>query len=90
MTRKFELSDNQVSTSLNEESIILNHQIGEYYQLNGMGTFIWNLLKDAPVSLESIFKLISENFEVDGTNYINDVQLLLEELVDNGLIIEKK
>lgn len=82
----YQLSDKQVSTSISDETVILQFDSGEYYSLNEVGSFIWNLLQEHPHSLTQIIEAVCSNFDIDAANCDSDVQELLQDLENEKLI----
>lgn len=85
-TNKYNLSPNQVSSNIANETVILNHKDGIYYSLNEVGTFIWELLKEKPYSVEEIVTAILEEFEIDVETAKTDVQGILTDLLHEKLL----
>ena len=75
----------QVSTSLEDEAVILHLEKGVYYGLNPVGSRIWNLLQ-APRTVRDIRDIILQEFEVEPQRCEDDLLRLLQELSDKGLI----
>ncbi|RDB06637.1 PqqD family protein [Runella aurantiaca] len=82
----FKLSPRQVSSSLDNETIILNHDAGIYYDLNEVGTFIWEQLQQKPSTLAELKNAILEEFEVEEATCENDIKMLLTQLMDEKLV----
>ena len=89
MEKKYALSDQQISNPLAGEKIILNFSKGNYYSLDEVGAFIWELLTTKPHSFEEIIEEVQENFDVDKTNCSSDIELLIQDLLKENLIIEQ-
>ncbi|MCP9770351.1 PqqD family protein [Lacihabitans sp. LS3-19] len=83
---RFKLSEQQISTTLSGESVILNHQKGEYYSLDAVGTSIWEMLKESPKNLEEIVGNILENFETNAVDASQDIQDLLLDMLNEKLV----
>ena len=79
------VAGNQVSTRLEDESVILSLQDGVYYGLNQCGARIWDLLQE-PRAVGNIRDIILEEYEVDPQQCEEDLLRLLRELADKGLI----
>jgi hypothetical protein len=78
----------QVSTTLDDEAVILNLKDGVYYGLNPLGARIWNLLlEDRTVG--EIQNIIIEEYEVEAERCERDLLQLLNELAAKGLIVVK-
>jgi hypothetical protein len=75
----------QVSTNLEEEAVILNLQDGVYYGLNDLGARIWNLLQE-PRTVRKIRDILLQEYEVEPERCQQDLLQLLGELAAKGLI----
>lgn len=62
---RFRVANNQVSSNLAGSTVILNHKDGIYYELNQVGTFIWEQLKTERATLEELKKALLNEFEID-------------------------
>lgn len=79
------VSQDQVSCDLSGESAILNLKAGVYYGLNEVGTRIWKLIQE-PKRVSEIRNAILEEYEVEPHRCEADIMVLLQDLLDNGLI----
>ena len=70
---------------LTEGAVILDLNSGVYYGLDGVGTFIWNLIQQ-PRSISSIVSAVLEEYLVDGERCRQDLNKLLLEMVQLKLI----
>jgi Coenzyme PQQ synthesis protein D (PqqD) len=75
----------QVSTKLENEAVILNIKDGVYYGLNPVGARIWDLLQE-PVTVGEIRDILVDEYEVDPLRCKEDLLNLLQDLSDRGLI----
>jgi len=78
-------SGRQVSTDLKGESVILNFDEGVYYGLEKVGARVWEMVR-SPVPLAEIRDTIVAEFDVDPDRCEADLQNLLTELAEAGLI----
>ncbi len=67
------------------ESILLNLQSERYFGLDEVGTRIWNLVTTCK-SIESAYEALLGEYEVDAEQLRRDVQSLVLNLVENGLL----
>ena len=74
------------SSDLNDETVILHLKTGSYYGLNEVGTRIWNLIQN-PTTFDSILKIILSEYDVEQQQLEIDLQKILQDLYDKGLII---
>ena len=75
----------QVSTTLQGESVILNMKSGVYFGLNPVGARIWELVQQ-PISVELIQHTIISEYKVESERAKSDVLGLLKQLSDAGLV----
>lgn len=78
-------SSRQVSTEVEEESVILNFDDGLYYGLDQVGGRVWNLLQNPVTPIEIRDQIVAE-YEVESERCEADLQELLAELHASGLI----
>lgn len=74
-----------VHCDLEDEVVILGLKDGVYYGLNPVGSFIWKLIQK-PISVKEIKEAILKEYDVDEETCENDLQELLGDLLDKGLI----
>lgn len=75
----------QISSSLDEESVILNLSSGIYYGLNSVGTRIWDLIQSPTTFNELKATLVSE-YEVEPDRCDCDLAEIFQALDTAGLI----
>jgi hypothetical protein len=75
----------QVSTKLEDETVILHLKDGIYFGLNQVGTRIWNLL-EVYRTVGEIRDILLEEYEVEPALCEGDLLELLKELHAKGLI----
>ena len=75
----------QVSSDLGGEAVILSLKPGIYFGVNETGAFVWNLIQQ-PISLEEIKDRILKEFEVEADRCERDLLELIDQLKDKGLI----
>jgi hypothetical protein len=83
------VSQDQVSCELGGEAAILNLKAGVYYGLNEVGARIWKLILE-PKRVSEIRDTILEEYQVEPDQCEVDVMVLLQDLLDNGLIEDMK
>jgi Coenzyme PQQ synthesis protein D (PqqD) len=79
------VSQDQVSSDLAGESVILNLKDGTYYGLNELGSVIWEFIQE-PKTVADICDSILQEYEVDADTCNNSVQTLLNDLVNAQLV----
>lgn len=84
-TLVFKRSSASVSTVLDDETVILNVETGEYSGLNEVGTVLWGTLEHE-VTLKDMCDAVVANFSITLEGCSEDVQSFLKELAINKLI----
>jgi hypothetical protein len=79
------VSQDQVSSDLAGESVILNLKDGTYYGLNELGSVIWEFIQE-PKTVADICESILQEYEVDADTCNSSVQALLSDLVNAQLV----
>ena len=70
---------------LGGEAVMLNLSTGVYFGLDSVGTRMWQLLSKHR-STEKVIKSLLAEYEVDETQLRRDVENLIRELTDKGLV----
>jgi len=78
-------SDEQVSSKVADEEVILNLENGTYYGLDPIGARIWDLIQE-PVAVKSLVDRLLEEYDVDRDQCLEDVLALLRDMHDEGLV----
>jgi hypothetical protein len=77
--------ENVLSSTVEEEVVLLNLKQGAYYTLDLIGAEIWRML-DKPTTAGAIIALILEEYDAPREQVEADVFALLNDLHDEGLI----
>jgi hypothetical protein len=72
---------------VDDEAIILDLDAGEYYGLNAVATRVWQLLGRGD-SMDSLLKILLEEFDVQEGQLSADLEALTSEMVAVGLLRE--
>ncbi|WP_245776530.1 PqqD family peptide modification chaperone [Spirosoma endophyticum] len=66
---------------------MLNYELGNYYELNEIGGFIWSLLQvNKIMSVQELQEGILNEFEVEESVCHNELKLFLESMLNEKLI----
>ncbi len=77
----------QASSVLGDETVVLNYEVGNYYELNEIGSFIWSLLQaNQTMSVGEIKERLLDEFDVDESVCQQELLLFLENLFREKLI----
>ena len=84
---RIQLRKSQSSSVLGTETIVLNYDLGNYYELNEMGSFIWSLLQANEIStvMEIKERMLAE-FDVEESVCQEELMSFLENLFHEKLI----
>ncbi len=74
-----------LSETVNGETLIVNLEVGHYFTLQGIGSFIWQLLLHG-LSVEKISALIVNQGNCDTRRVASDIDAFIAELVQEKLI----
>jgi hypothetical protein len=75
----------QVSAEVEGEAVILHLADGIYYGLDGVGAFLWELLRQ-PRTLAELRDAVTAEFAVDAATAEQDLLHLVNELTARGLV----
>ena len=78
-------SQAQVSSELQDESVILDVESGTYYGLNDVGASIWAMIQK-PTPVSTIQTAILAEYDVTPEVCNQDVLTLLNHLIEIGLV----
>jgi len=85
--QKVTISPDALFQEVSSETVILDINSEQYFGLDEVGTRIWQLLQENTDML-SIYAAMLEEYEVDPDTLKADIQRLLNELMNAGLISE--
>jgi len=78
-------SQNQLAGDIDHEIVLLSIDRGEYYELNGAGSRIWELI-ETPVTVSSMVDRLCEEFDVARATCESQVLDFLGKMLTEGLI----
>ena len=79
------LSPDVISQEVSGETVLLDLKSENYFGLDAVGTRIWQLFRDK-CDLQVIVETILEEFDADEARIRGDLDALLSEIADLGLI----
>jgi hypothetical protein len=82
---RFNLNTEQISTKLEQDTVILNLATGQYYSLEGVASLIWQGF-EAKYSLGEIQEKIVATYDVSPEQSLSDIQSFIVDLTHAGLI----
>jgi hypothetical protein len=81
-------SDTAMARRVDDEIVILDIESGQFFAINDVGAFIWDLL-EAEVTIEELADAVAAEYGVDTETASGDVDELVKQLVDADLVTEK-
>lgn len=82
---RIEPRESALATTIDGEAVVLETESGTYFGLNEVATFCWEEL-DEPRTLEALCDAVVEEFDVDRETCEADVEALVEDLAERGLV----
>ena len=71
-----------------DEAVLLNMENKFYYTLNSVGSYLWQLLENGPMSHHAMAIDLQKHFEIPDEQARNDVHEFLMNLLEEKLIEE--
>jgi Coenzyme PQQ synthesis protein D (PqqD) len=85
---KYRLTSAQISTTIGDEVVILDHKKGIYYTLDNVGTVVWEKIKEVDSSFDEILEHVVSLYEINHETCAADIKALLNELTDIKVVEE--
>jgi Coenzyme PQQ synthesis protein D (PqqD) len=79
----YRLTSQQISSQMGDETVILNHKEGVYFNVEGVGSVIWQRLQEAP---QTLIKAVMDEFDTDEATCRPDIEAFLDELMHEKLV----
>tara|TARA_B110000116_G_scaffold263037_1_gene269011 strand:+ start:200 stop:481 length:282 start_codon:yes stop_codon:yes gene_type:complete len=83
--KNFKISDDIVISKMDDSAVLLNLQSGAYFELNEVGLYISENLKNL-TTLDKIKSIIMKKFDVKEQECEDDIKLFLEQLLQRDLL----
>ena len=84
---RLQIVSGQSSSVLGKETIVLNYELGNYYELNEIGGFIWSSLQEKKImSVKELQDIILNEFDVEESVCQKELTLFLESMLHEKLI----
>jgi len=84
-TMRVSVPEHVLLRQIEGESVLLNINNERYFGLDEVGTRMWATLTSAD-SIQAAYEALLGEYEVDPKQLRQDLQILIEKLVENGLI----
>jgi Coenzyme PQQ synthesis protein D (PqqD) len=83
----YEGASNVLFRCVEDEAVLLYVPSGTYYGLNTTGIMLWEAIQNKQ-SLLSVVDKILEEYDVDRTQVLDDLEALIQDLLGNKLIVK--
>jgi Coenzyme PQQ synthesis protein D (PqqD) len=83
----FKVGSDILFRQVEDEAVLLHVPSGTYYGLSTTGILLWKAIQNKQPLLSVVDQILAE-YEADRSQVIDDLQVLLQNLLDNGLIIK--
>ncbi len=84
-TSRFSISENQINTQLEQDTVILNIATGKYFSLTGVASFIWKYIQEGK-SFQEIHEQVMQNYAVTTEQSLEDLTTFITNMHQAGLI----
>ena len=74
-----------ISTTLDDEVVVMSVDHGNYYSMDAIGSYIWQLM-ETPLQIETLCTQIMEHFSVDRAVCEKDLLTFVHEMAHENLI----
>lgn len=78
-------AEDQLSTTVDDEVVVLNHATGTYHGLRGIGPRIWELIQE-PTPVREITRTVRAEYEVGADRCAREVSEFIDEMAEASLV----
>jgi len=91
MIKGYSTNRNCSITIVDDTTVFLNLDTGNYFTTNNIGSYIWEmLLSNTPHSINEVVNAIIETYDIDANSARNDLDFFLKDLVKNEIVLIDK
>lgn len=77
---------NLVCEQIDDEIIVFDTDIEQFYEFDGVGSFLWNIMEDT--SLENIALQVCGEYDVEKETALADIAIFFKDLLEKNLIYQ--
>lgn len=85
LIQRWSAAKTQISTTVDDDTVILDTASGKYFSLGGVGSTVWEALQE-PRSFAELLETVLEGYDVGVETAERDVRALLSNLEGAGLV----
>ena len=82
----WQINNEVLSSKIDEEAILMSLEAESYFGLDPVGSRIWELLAEQPVTTDELIGLLMQEYEVNESTCREQVEHFLIDMQANGLI----
>ena len=82
---KYVRSNENITSRIQDEVVMVNLTQGNYYALNEVGSSIWNII-ETPHSIEEIAEILLMEYAVNKETCINEISDFINQLLEHKVI----
>jgi Coenzyme PQQ synthesis protein D (PqqD) len=83
--KKYTRNADNIASKIQDEIVMVNVTLGNYFSLNSVASSIWELLEQ-PRTLDDLCDHLIEEYDIDRESCIKEAQSFLDKLVEHKLI----
>lgn len=87
--QRFKLSSEVLCQSIDDETVLLDMKSENYFGVNEVGGRVLEILKDG-ANLSEILGILLKEYDVEKDQLKTDIEDLLQQFLDSGLILKIK
>ena len=88
MNTKWQVSQEVLSSKIDEEVILMSIEADSYFGIDPVGSHIWELLSKQPATTNELVQILMEEYEVDEETCRKDVQTFVDDMSLRKLIVK--
>lgn len=82
----YKKKENLVCEQIDNEIIIFDTEVEQFYEFDGVGSFIWHIMEDT--DLENITQQVCDEYDIEREIALADITTFFEDLLDKNLIYQ--
>lgn len=82
----YKKKENLVCEQIDDEIIVFDTDMEQFYEFDGVGSFIWSIMED--IDLENITQQVCDEYNVEKETALADITAFFEDLLDKKLIYQ--
>lgn len=84
---KYQHKPGILAADMDGETVMMDAATGKYYNLSETGGRIWTLT-ETPLTWDELVRSLTEEYDVDRAQCENDIKPFMEQMIQNGLILQ--